>query len=116
VLGFKDAFRLITEAKIQKQQEREYLDNKFIIRNNDNNDDYNGDTPVLGSVNDQIITNKKRNPNAKQLRDDWNKMATAAIKDINESYVKARAQAAKELVNKPETKQPKDSMIYQTSD
>jgi hypothetical protein len=49
VLGFKDAFRLITDAKIEKIQEKEMIDKSAF--KGSNSKDYTGESAILGAQN-----------------------------------------------------------------
>ena len=94
VLGFKDTFGIITEAKIAKVKEKEMID-KAAFKGAGANED-TGDPNILGAS--MVITSKtKRNPNAKQLRDDWNKIAASTLKDIRSSYIKNEPSSSSEV-------------------
>lgn len=86
ILGFKEAFKLITESKIAKQKENELIDQSAF--KGISSEKYNGDTAILGASN-AIKSYTKRNPHAKQLCDDWNKMAASTLKDMRNTYLKA---------------------------
>jgi len=49
VLGFKDAFKLITDAKIEKIQENEMIDKAAFKGAGGNKDDYNGEVTIIGA-------------------------------------------------------------------
>jgi hypothetical protein len=69
VLGFKDAFKLITEAKIEKMQEQEMID-KSAFKRSVLVDDYNENKTFIGIPNNSNAF-VKRNPNAKQMTLEW---------------------------------------------
>jgi hypothetical protein len=62
VLGFKDAFKIITDAKAEKVKEKEIIDQAAF--RGANSVEYTGDTNILGT-NSEIKSYTKRNPNAK---------------------------------------------------
>ena len=81
VLGFKDAFKLITEAKIEKQIEQEMID-KSAFKGSQVVDNY--DEPHIMGIPNTQKAYTKRNPKAKQLSVEWHKIATNAIREFNE--------------------------------
>lgn len=64
VLGFKDSFKLITDARVEKIQEKEMIDKSAFKGIANTRQEDNGDVALLGLPYIKTNTQTKRNPNA----------------------------------------------------
>ena len=64
VLGFKDSFKLITDARVEKIKENEMIDKSAFKGIANTRQEDNGDISLLGLPYIKTNTQTKRNPNA----------------------------------------------------